>query len=428
MSTYPRQTMNQRTLIAVQSAANTPVPATKKLRMSSISIAPQAEFSQSRPEGERLHAQVNVNKEWTEVSATGAGDYNDLTYWLAMMFDYAAPSGTNEKTWTFESDMTCRDDPKLFSLWKGDSCVRGDFLHDLQAQSMSLTFSRDGVTKDFSLIGRELEVGVSQVNLTITGSPTGGTFTLTYNSHTTTDLDYDSTAAEIQAALVALADFSSGDIECVGGPLPGTGITIFIKNNDIIAASEITTTDSLTGGTDPSSAIAEVTETELAIMEIEPAHVDIYFADTQAGLAAADAAERNLSVTFNYNNKVNPLYVLNSDYGNSFKEMVETLADIGVSFQVVADSEGEAFLSTMRNGATKFMRIEAIGPVIGTDMGGTSTENYTFSGDFAFQINSAPSYEDADGSYVNTWGGVLVDDDTWGKGYSITLINAVSAL
>jgi hypothetical protein len=420
--------MNQRTLLGLQTSANTPVAATTKLRNSSFSLSPQAEFNENRPEGERITASSTVNKEWTEISMQGQADYNELTYPLAMMFNYAAPSGTNEKTWTFESDMDCRDISKQFSLWKGDSCVRGDFTHDVQAQSGSLTFARDGITQDFTLIGKQLEKGVSQVQLSITGSPTGGTFTITYNEHTTTDLTYDDTAADIQAALIALADFTTGDIECLGGDLPSNTVTILVKNNDIVDADDFSTTDSLSGGTDPASAFADPTETEILLQSIEPADVDIYFADTQAGLDAADAAERNLQVTFNYNGKITPLFVLNSTYGTSWKEHIETLADIGVSFQVVADSEGEAFFDTMRDGDVKFMRIEAVGAVIGTDMGGTSTANYTFSGDFAFLINSAPSFEDADGAYVNTWAGVIADDTTWGKGYSIELINAVASL
>ena len=85
-------------------------------------------------------------------------------------------------------------------------------------------------------------------------------------------------------------------------------------------------------------------------------------------------------------------------------------------------------METMRDGDTKFMRIEAVGAVIGTDAGGTSTANYKFTGDFSFQINAAPSREDMDGLLANTYGGIIVEDSTWDYGYSITLINAISAL
>ena len=428
MSTNPRQTLNQRTLLSIQSAANSPVAASKLLPMSEFTIQPQAEFSQTRSLGKRIHDMVNPIKEWTTVSVAGKADYNDLTYWLAMMFNYAAPAGSDESTWTFESNMTCRDTSKMASIWKGDGCVRNDFLHDAEVQSMSLTFGRNEISKSLTLFGRELEHGVTQLSLAITGAPTGGTFTITYNSHATAAIAYNATAAAVQAALVALADFETDQIECVGGALPSAAVTIFVKQLDAQAASSFTTTDSLTGGTTPASAIAAITETELAKKEILPGHVSVYFADEQADLDAAVAAVRNMSVTFNYNNKKTPLYVLNSTYGNGYKEAIETPADITLSFTVAADSEGEAFIETMRDGSTKFMRIEAVGPVIGTDMGGTSTKNYTYTGDFAFQINTAPSLEDMEGLYANTYGGVIVDDATWGKGYSQILINAVDVV
>jgi hypothetical protein len=428
MSTNPRQTVNQRTLLGVQSAADTPVLATKLLPFSQITFAPQAEFSQTRANGKRIHTASNPIKEWTQVTAAGPIGYNELAYYLAAMFDYAAPTGTNEKTWTFESDMDCADANKLYSAYHGDECVRGDFVHDLEVQSGSLTFARNGVSKSFTLYGKELEHGVSQISLEITGSPTGGTFTITYEEDTTTNLDFDSTAAEIEAALAALDDLESDEVECLGGPLPGTDVDILIKKLDPVAAADFTTTDTLSGGSDPESAISGVTESLVTDYELLPGHVSVYFADTQAGLDAAGAAVRNLAVTFNYNNKKAPLFVLNATHGNSYKEGVETPADIGVSFDVAADSEGEAFLETMRDGDIKFMRVEAVGAVIGTDMGGTSTASYTFSGDFAFMINAAPSLDDMEGLYKNTYGGVIVEDSTWGKGYSISLINSLSAL
>ena len=428
MTTNLRQTVNQRTLLGVQTAANTPVHASKILPLSNITFSPQAETSASRGDGRRYHSAVNVLSEWTQGSVAGDLGYNELPYWLSMLYEYAAPTGTNEKTWVFESDMDCKDDGKLVTLLKGDGCVRADMAHDFEVQSYSETFARNGVTKSATLMGRKMEAGVSQAILTITGSPTGGTFTITYNAHATGDIAYNATAAVVQAALVALDDFADGDIECVGGALPSATIQIFVKNNDHTAASAFTGTSSLTGGTTPAVAFSEVTQSEIAIKKVEPGHVSIYFADAQADLDAATAAVRGLAVTINHNNKRSPSYVLESSYGNEYKESVETPADAQLTFSVVADSEGQVFLDAMRDGATKFMRVECIGPVIGTDMGGTSTENYTYQIDVCFQINAAPSFEDMEGRYANTYSGVVIEDTTWGKGIYRTVINALAAL
>lgn len=53
--------------------------------------------------------------------------------------------------------------------------------------------------------------------LSPSATPTSGTYTLTYEGQTTADIDYDATAAEIQAALEALSTISSGDITVDGG-------------------------------------------------------------------------------------------------------------------------------------------------------------------------------------------------------------------
>lgn len=107
------------------------------------------------------------------------------------------------------------------------------------------------------------ETGASQNDvqtLTITGTPTGGTFTLSFNGYTTAAIAYNATAAAVQAALELLPNIGSGNVTCTGGALPGTGVTITFGG---LLANEpqpvITTTDSLTGGSSPASAIAHTT-------------------------------------------------------------------------------------------------------------------------------------------------------------------------
>jgi flagellar hook-associated protein 2 len=67
---------------------------------------------------------------------------------------------------------------------------------------------------------------VQKINTT-TGA-TDGTFTLTYDGYTTLDISYNATTAQIQAALEALPNVSSGDITVSGDNLTvDGGVTIF---------------------------------------------------------------------------------------------------------------------------------------------------------------------------------------------------------
>lgn len=94
--------------------------------------------------------------------------------------------------------------------------------------------------------------------VTITGSPTGGTFTLTYDGQTTAAIAYNASAATVQTALLALSNIDAGEIACTGGALPGTAVTIeFLGDLQGTNVSTITADGSaLTGGTTPAVTIS----------------------------------------------------------------------------------------------------------------------------------------------------------------------------
>lgn len=94
--------------------------------------------------------------------------------------------------------------------------------------------------------------------LSITGSPTGGSFTITFNGETTAAIAFNATANDVETALEALNGID--DVVVTGGPLPGTAIVItFAGSLSGVNVALMTTTDSLTGGTAPASSIVETT-------------------------------------------------------------------------------------------------------------------------------------------------------------------------
>lgn len=92
---------------------------------------------------------------------------------------------------------------------------------------------------------------------TITGGPTGGSFTLTYAGQTTGAIAYNASAATVKAALIALSNIEPQDVTVslsgavytinFGGQFAGTNV------------AALTATPSLTGGSSPSVAIATPT-------------------------------------------------------------------------------------------------------------------------------------------------------------------------
>lgn len=84
--------------------------------------------------------------------------------------------------------------------------------------------------------------------LTFTAPATAGTFTLTFGTDTTTDIEFDATAADIQAALTALGSIGVGNVMVtgsVGGPFTITFIGVYSGIN--VPALVPDSTD-LTGG------------------------------------------------------------------------------------------------------------------------------------------------------------------------------------
>jgi hypothetical protein len=86
-------------------------------------------------------------------------------------------------------------------------------------------------------------------SIAITGTPTGGTFTLTFQGRSTAAIAYNATSTAVAAALNAVLE---GNVTTTGGPLPGTPVAItFVSalgNQDV---GLLTATSALTGGTTP---------------------------------------------------------------------------------------------------------------------------------------------------------------------------------
>jgi hypothetical protein len=116
-------------------------------------------------------------------------------------------------------------------------------------------------------LGLERDSGIRESisatqGISITGGPTGGTFTLTFTrpDSTVTDitgnLNFNASAADVQAALAGLAGIGAGNVVVTGGPLPTLPLTVRFQG--VFVARRIapmTATSALTGGTTPAVVI-----------------------------------------------------------------------------------------------------------------------------------------------------------------------------
>lgn len=141
---------------------------------------------------------------------------------------------------------------------------------------MPVTAIRKGVLGGFDLSGLAYDQAVwlsstdgalcdadpgvnEQQTVTITGSPTGGTFTLTFGGQTTSAIAYNATAATVEAALEALSTIGQGNVQVTGsagGPYTVEFVGALAKTN---VAAMTASGASLTGGTTPGVTIATAT-------------------------------------------------------------------------------------------------------------------------------------------------------------------------
>lgn len=158
--------------------------------------------------------------------------------------------------------MTTPGGGRTLSTARGDVFIINESMHENMPQSdFPAAFDQGMVYKKRLLVEDAGGTANEQQTVTITGSPTGGTFTLTFGGQTTSGIAYNAAAATVQTAFTGLSSVGSGNATVTGsagGPYTVTFTgTLAATNVAAITASGA----SLTGGTSPGVTIATVTKT-----------------------------------------------------------------------------------------------------------------------------------------------------------------------
>jgi hypothetical protein len=160
--------------------------------------------------------------------------------------------------------------------------------------------------------------------------------------------------------------------------------------------------------------------TSIALVPVIPTQVSVYMNDT-FGAIGTTKLNRAISAEFNLGSRFAGVWVL--DAANpSFVNHIETEPDLTMGMTLQADAQGMALLDTMRSGATKYIRIEAIGSII------EGAIPFKFQLDLAGKISDTQGFSDEDGVYSVGFDFVGVHDNGWGKAYEFNLVNAITAL
>ena len=426
--------INQRTQVGVETTAGTPVACTKELLALSFEIGAKAETLKFRPTGRKFHTIVVPNKEWVEAKVSGVATYNEIVYPLSMILGYTAPvqqGGTTAYKWTFAPSATAADPVKTLTAQQG-SDVRAQQLARLTMRDFGVSFSRDGLELSGAAFGNSLSDGVQmstnevqQVAVT-GGTPASGGFRLTYSGQQSGTIQYNAAAAAVQSALEALSNIAPGDVICTGGNLPGTPVSVefrgTLRQTDVAI---MTASDTFSPGGDitVTEATKGVAPTSLDLEPILPEDVDVYVADTQAELDAAEALTGLFKIDWAINNKQGPIFLLRSAYGRGFGKVAETEPDATLAVEQEADEEGMAWLTTLRAGGKKYIRIQSIGDIV------AGTIPYSFKLDMCVSVDQPNDFGDNQGLRTSPFNLVAVSDPAWGnKAFQVEIVNEMSSL
>jgi hypothetical protein len=163
------------------------------------------------------------------------------------------------------------------------------------------------------------------------------------------------------------------------------------------------------------------TPTSIPLVPVLGSQISVYADTTGAGLGTTKLL-RVLSGELSIGGRFGPLWVLNSANA-SYAAHVELAPDITFKMLLEADAAGMGYLVNARAGSSTFIRVEAVGPVIGA---GPATDKLTV--DMACKVDSVDSLGDSDGVYAVAYTFRLVYDATWAAFLKVNLINSLASL
>lgn len=434
-----RADVNQLLLMGVETTIGAAVGATKKFP--SLSIEPERVQDDQfyRPAGQIVPGSGVKHREWSEPKYKLALDYNELAYIFSGLFGAAVitnPSGSAYQ-WVWSPTDSDFGTPKTFTNRMGDtlasSLVPGLYFN-------SLTMKLDDGTAEVSgdCFGYAIDDNAGPISATltdevqqivITGSPTGGTFTLTFGANTTAAIAYNADAATIQAALEAIASVGVGNVRVYGSGLPSGVITVlFCKTLGATNVAAMTATGSLTGGTTPAVVISTTqagggSYTTIAQQPVSKNQFDMYIDTTFGAIGTTkfcDALEVELSIP-----KIREMVKVLCTYYPSFKDAVAIAVEqMTARMTLIKNTDVITFMNTF-NGPTKptqYVRWQMLGATI------TGAHKYTLTIDMAIKCGTPKERRNVKGVYAYDVNGQFVSDASLGGPIKITLKNTLSGL
>jgi hypothetical protein len=318
--------------IGKETTPGTGVAASKLLNYTSFDLDPQVETVEFRPMGSKVAGTILPGKDYTNLSISGQGSYQELPYLLSSLLTDVTPttSDTSAKTWLYEPTNRTENTKARYTIEQGSATRAGKVTYG-SVNSLEVTFNREnGVTISGSGFAQQY-----QDNIALTGSPTS------------------------------------------------------------------------------------VTEAPIL-----PTHLNVYVDTTFAGIGTTKLT-RDFNAVWRCNDIAGMVWPINSANA-SFAADVEIVPTVEMELQASADSAGMGFLTAVRAGSTRYIRLEAISTVLA----GAATAFYKVWIDGAMKVKSVGGFDDVDGLKVVNWTLGAVQDTTFSTTAftRVTVVNTLASL
>jgi len=409
------------------------------LQVDGFGVTPTAtvETDPFAPPGALIPSIVQVTDDFSEGSMEGKVDYNGLAFVLAGLFGQptitslgGAPAAY-QWAWSWDGRRPLR--PVSYTLANGFS-DSADLVTGLIFNTMEISGGRaDGFDFSGDVFGKAMLAGQSlggitneAQTITITGTPSGGTFTLSAYGETTSTIAYNATAGAVQTALEALTAFEVGDIVVTGGPGPGTPyVATFGGIYAGLNVPQMTAAGSFTGGSSPAIAVTTTTpgaDSVLSIPAVPASAVqgNVYLDTTRAGLGGTQllyAYEMGVNIGERMQ-RVRPINKSKSSDGVIDMGDQEHMITLMLGRNATADAQ----LARLRNATRVFVRCEWEGDVI------SGANKYLFQTDATIIYTEAGEPDDVDGVHAREYSGRIVTDPVSGVALSFKIVNAIPSL
>lgn len=427
-----RAAVYQATQLGDETTAGVAVAADRRMLCTMIEPSPNIPTTVYRPAGSISPTGVVQAKEFTEGEYSGALCPNDIIYVLNSILltgTITTPSGaTNTRRHTFLPNNFTPDSYKTYTVEKGSSAGAERTTH-LVFNSMTMRWTREAeasvnggilgqvLSEQITLTAGPTDLAATPIDpdsvsifvgsalstnevqtVTITGTPTGGTFTLTYDGQTTAGIAFNANAAAVQTALEAISTIGIGNVLVAGGPGPGTAWTATFQGlfAGIDASTMTASSTGLTGGTTPTVAVTTTTPAGMTRL-LRASEFEFAIPDSFAQVMTLNSAT------------------------TSFDALVRQGVEPTAQIVMMHDAASAAYMANLRAKDTLFCRVIATGQSIET--GFRQSIKLTFP--FVF-VNSDRG--DADAIYAATYDLRPIYNSTLGSWCQIIVDNNLATL